>query len=72
MSEETKIELLEDVFDIDPGELTPETELASLDGFNSLSRLSLVVMIDEECGKTPTDSDIRGFVTIRDIMNYMG
>lgn len=72
MTDQEKIALLEDAFEADEGTLTPETELDSVDGWDSMAKLTLIVLMDEECGKTLKSDDIKKFVTIKDIMDYMG
>ena len=37
-----------------------------------MMKLSLIVLVDEECGKTLKSDDMKKFVTLRDIMDYMG
>ena len=71
MDDKKKIELLEDLFEVDEGTLTPEMELGELDEWDSMAALSLIVMIDEECGKRINGDDVKKFVTIRDIMDIM-
>ena len=71
MTDQKKIELLEEAFEVDEGTLTPETELDSLDSWGSMAKLTLIVLMDEECGKTLKSDDIKKFVTVKDIMDYM-
>lgn len=71
MSNEKKLELIEEVFDVDPGTLTPDMELSAIDEWNSLTKLSLIVMVDDECGKTLTNDDIKALNTVQDIMDTM-
>lgn len=66
-----KLVLIGEVVELDEGRLTPETELASLECWDSLTRLSLIVMIDDECGKTLKGDQIRAFKTVQDIMDFM-
>ncbi len=72
MTDEKKIELLEELFDLEAGELKAEMSLDSIESWDSMTKLSLIVMMDEECGKTLKSDDIKGFVTVKDIMDYMG
>ena len=71
MDNKKKLELLEELFEVDEGTLTPETELSQLDEWDSMAALSLIVMIDEECGKRISGDDVKKFVTVQDIMNIM-
>jgi acyl carrier protein len=72
MSNQEKIALLEDMFEMDEGSLNPEMKLDEIENWDSMMKLTLIVLMDEECGKTLKSDDIKGFKTIQDIMNYMG
>lgn len=72
MSNEKKMELLAEVLDCDPDDFTAETSLTSLENWDSMTMLSLIVMMDDECGKTLTRAEIDKFNTIGDVMAYMG
>lgn len=72
MDNQKKLEQLADMFEIEVSELTPETKLEELDEWDSLAKLSLIVLMDDEYGKKLTGDEIKQFVTIGDIMNYMG
>lgn len=71
MSDNEKIILLEEAFDVDEGTLKPEMCLNDIDEFDSMTKLALIVMIDENFGKTITGTDINEFKTVQDIMNIM-
>jgi len=71
MSNEKKIELIAELFDVEPEDLSPEKDLDSIEEWNSLTRLSLIVMIDEECGKMINNDIIKQLKTVQDIMNLM-
>lgn len=72
MTKEEKIALLEDMLELDCGVLVPETLLSSVDEYDSMAKLSLIVLMDEECGKKLTGEQIREFKTVGDILNFMG
>ena len=71
MTNEEKIALLEDMLELEVGTLTPETELTSVDEYDSMAKLSLIVLFDEECGKKLTGEEIRTFKTVGDILAAM-
>ena len=48
MTNEEKIALLEDMLELDANTLTPETELTAIDEYDSMAKLSLIVLMDEE------------------------
>ena len=72
MTNENKLELLAEVFDCDVEDITAETELTELENWDSMTKLSLIVMMDDECGKTLTSNEIKNFKTVGDIMDFMG
>lgn len=72
MELEKKIELLADLFEVDQEEIVAEQELASFDAWDSMSKLSLIVLMDDEFGKKLTGEQIREFTTIQDILDFMG
>lgn len=67
-----KIEMLEDMFELEQGTLSPETVLANLEEYDSMTKLSLIVLMDEEFGKKLTGEQILKFNTIGDILDFMG
>ena len=71
MENTKKLELLTELFEMDEGDLKPETELAELDNWDSMMKLSLIVLMDDECHKKLNGDTIKGFVSIQDIMNFM-
>ncbi len=71
MSEEEKIELLEEIMDLDKGTLRIEDELANYDEWDSLTALSFISVMDERFGKTVTGEEIIEFVTVADAISIM-
>jgi acyl carrier protein len=71
MTQEEKIALLEDTLELDGGTLKPETELSSIDEYDSMAKLSLIVLMDDECGKKLSGEQIRQFKTVQDILDFM-
>lgn len=69
---EEKIALLEDMLELEAGVLTPETVLADIDEYDSMAKLSLIVLMDDEFSKKLTGEQIREFKTIQDILDFMG
>lgn len=66
-----KLALLEETLEMDEGTLSEDAVLADLDEYNSMARLALIVMMEDECGKTLSGETLRGFTTVKDIMDYM-
>lgn len=66
-----KMALIEEVLDVEEGSLTPETALGDIDEWDSISALSLIVMLDEEFDKTISGAQIRALESVKDILAYM-
>lgn len=71
MTQEEKIALLEDMLELDANTLTPETELSAIEEYDSMAKLSLIVLMDDECGKKLTGEQIRTFKTVQDVLDFM-
>lgn len=72
MTNEEKIAMLEDMLELDGGSLTPETVLADVEEYDSMAKLSLIVLMDDEFSKKLTGEQIREFKTVQDILDFMG
>ena len=72
MDNEKKLELLADTFDCDVENLRAELVLEDLENWDSMTKLALIVLMDDEFGKTLTSNDIKNFKTVGDVMAYMG
>ena len=71
MELEKKIELLADLFEVEPEEIVTEQRLDEFDAWDSMSKLSLIVLMDDECGKKLTGEQILKFQTMGDILDFM-
>lgn len=71
MTQEEKIALLEDMLELEAGSLTPNTELDKVEEYDSMSKLSLIVLMDEEFNKKLTGPQILKFRTVQDILDFM-
>lgn len=72
MSEKEKLAKLEEILELEEGELRPEMELEDVDNYDSMAKLSLIVLMDDDFGKKLTGDDIKGFKTVQDILDFMG
>lgn len=72
MTNAEKIALLEDAWELDDGTLTEETVLEELEEFDSMGKLSLIVLCDDEFGKKLPGDTIKSFQTVKDILDFMG
>lgn len=71
MTDQEKIAMLEETWELDEGTLTPDTVLADVDEYDSMAKLSLIVLMDDEFGVKLTGDVIKGFVTVGDILKLM-
>ena len=71
MDNKEKLETLEEILDVEEGSLSPDTVLADLDEWDSITRLSLLIYFDEELGKKITGDEIKAFVKVEDILGLM-
>ena len=71
MTEQEKLALLEETFDMDEGTLSPEMELADIEEYDSMTKLSLIVMAEDEFGKKLSGGEIKTFKTVKDILDIM-
>lgn len=71
MTNKEKIGLLEEMLELDQGILSEDTELSSIDVWDSMAALSLIVLMDEKFGKTLTGAQIKQFKTVKDILDQM-
>ena len=72
MTNAEKITLLEEAWELDEGALNEETVLEELDEFDSMGKLSLIVLCDDEFGKKLPGETIKSFKTVKDILDFMG
>jgi acyl carrier protein len=72
MTNEEKIALIEETLDIESGSLNPETELSSVAEYDSMAKLSLIVLCDENFNKKLSGEQIRAFNTVSDILAFLG
>lgn len=71
MSEREKLALLEDMLELDEGDLTVDKYLDDIEEYDSMAKLSLIVLMEEEFGVALTGDVIKGFKTIGDIVALM-
>jgi acyl carrier protein len=71
MTQEKKLALLEDMMELEPGSLTPETVLEELEEWDSIALLSFMALMDEEFGKTMTGGSLREMKTVSDLLAVM-
>ena len=71
MNNKRKFELLEDLLELEEGILTEDTELNSLEEWDSVAALSLIVLLDEEYNKSISGQEIKKLKVVGDILKLM-
>jgi acyl carrier protein len=71
MTNKEKIRLIEDTLELDENILSEDTLLADIENYDSMTKLTLIVLCDEEFNKKLTGEQINAFKTVKDILNFM-
>lgn len=71
MSKHERIELLEEIMDLDAGTLKVEDSLAEYQEWDSLAVLTFISEMDSRFGKKVTGDQIKAFVTVADAIAIM-
>ena len=72
LSIKEKLVMLEEVFEMDEGTLSADMLLDELEQWDSMAKLSVIVLMDDEFGKELTGDQIKKFVKVQDILDFMG
>jgi acyl carrier protein len=72
MTNKEKIRLIEETLELDDNTLMEETLLANIENYDSMTKLTLIVLCDDEFGKKLTGEQINQFRTVKDILEFMG
>lgn len=71
MTVQEKLEVLEDILELDEGTLKVEDSLEDIDEWDSMSKLYLVTYVKKEMQKRLTVDEIKNFETVQDIFDYL-
>ena len=66
-----KINLLEEIMELQEGVLTPDSVLSDYPEWDSISILSFVATVEEQTGKIITTDDIKSVKTVRDALRFL-
>lgn len=72
MTELEKIALMEEIMEVDEGTLTRESVLADIDEWDSITKLSLMAAAKKQFNQALSVNEIRSFITVGDICDYLG
>lgn len=71
MTVQEKLEVLEDILELDEGTLKVEDSLEDIDEWDSMSKLYLVTYVKKEMQKRLTVDEIKNFEIVQDICDYL-
>lgn len=71
MTNQEKIELIEELLEVDEGSLTEDTLLKGLEEWDSIAALTLIAMLDEKFNRIVSGDEVKALTTVRDILDYM-
>lgn len=66
-----KMKLLEEIMELDEGELSLDMKLEDMEEWDSLTKLALMAEIRKLMGKTISVEELKAFNTIQDICDYL-
>ena len=71
MERQEIINLIEDVLDLESGTLLEKSVLSEIPEYDSMTKLSLIVMCDDEFNKRLTGERMSEFKTVKDIIDFI-
>ena len=71
MTSEEKIEIIDDILEVEPDEVQEDMVLEDFETWDSVAVLSVIAMMDEHFGKYPHASEIRSYIKVGDLMKNM-
>jgi acyl carrier protein len=71
MTQKEILNQIENVLDVDLDSLSLDMALSTIDEYDSMSKLSLIVMCDDEFNKKLTAEQLNDFRTVGDIVTFL-
>lgn len=71
MNNQRKLELLEEILDVEENTLTPETVLSNLEEWDSIALISFIALMDDEFGEIIKGEKVKEQKTVADLMRLM-
>jgi acyl carrier protein len=66
------IEKLKESLEVEDSTITVDTELKNIEGYDSLSILSLIALIDEHFNKSLSASQFKSLTTVKSLIDMIG
>lgn len=63
--------MLEEMMELEPGTLTPETQLSDVEEWDSIALISFIALMDDEFDKVIKGSVIKSQKTVADLIALM-
>lgn len=70
MSDQEIIELIAEALEMEASDLSPEANLEDIPEYDSMAKLSVIVVMDEEFSKKLTGEAMQEFKTVGDILDF--
>lgn len=70
MTDQEFIEQIADALEVEPNDISVDTKLETIAEYDSMAKLSVIVLLDEEFDKKLSGEDMGKFETIGDIMSF--
>lgn len=71
MDEKRKLSMIEELLELDNNILKSDSLLSDFEEWDSIARLSLMIILDEEFGRKITGKEIKAFERVQDILDVM-
>ena len=71
MTNQEIINLIEDTFEIDMNTLSENSSLSDIPEYDSMAKLSVIILADEEFNKKLTGETMRDFKIVGDIVEFL-
>lgn len=71
MTVEEKLAFLEEVMELDEGELDINSQLEEIEEWDSITKLALMAAIKKKNNKVITVNELKSFQTVKDICDYL-
>ena len=71
MTREEKMLEIADLLELELNEFTEDTVLEEIETWDSVAILSYIAIMNDQFNKFPNASDIKGLITIKDLIEYM-
>jgi acyl carrier protein len=66
------VEMLVEELEVEEVEFTEETDLSSLEEYDSLAVMTLIALIDEHFKKTLTNEQFQSITTVKSLLDMIG